>query len=440
MEKLVLGLMFFVFIFSGCSNDSMFLESKDTYEIKKDIEYESVVEKIIDFSKTHSDSPNITVRSSDLGDNMVILNSKKKTYSFDLDSIIQNSKRNNEIKLRTSQLEDESEISVYTIEFKKNGTKGFAIATSDERIKGGVYAYTPYGELSDTTYNLGLKWTLHQIERICELELIHYYSNDKEASTIKRAAAVSSERLLIEPLTGLTWNQTAPYNNYVPLNCSNLYWTYNGKAYAGCTAISCAQVIAYLSPFAIRDQYELEYIKSRRYLTGDPDYPSVTDANKVARFISYVGDVVGMDYKCSGSSAAIKNIIPKLQEWEIRSEHRKDENVDLSRLAYNLSLGYPHITSGIDKSTKSGHSWIWEGIDCYVTGLDFLNGKYNIASSPSVQLYCNWGWGGSSNGWYANFEEPIDDITGKRISWYVDDNCQLYIYNMRKGGGRPPRQ
>jgi len=111
----------------------------------------------------------------------------------------------------------------------------------------------------------------------------------------------------------------------------------------------------------------------------------------------------------------------EFSSWGINHSY-VDGNVDLGRVAYNMWNGFPHITSGVKKNAKVGHAWIWEGIRCNVSSINHSNGKIQISGSPL--LYCNWGWGGSSNGWFANYEDAV--VNGE-IRRYIDDNRQIYI-------------
>lgn len=100
--------------------------------------------------------------------------------------------------------------------------------------------------------------------------------------------------------------------------------------------------------------------------------------------------------------------------------------VDIRDLAYNLYLGYPHLTSGFTKNPREGHAWIWEGIDCYYTSIVPSDNKVYLAANSQVMVYCNWGWGiGEDNGWYAqaNMEKPL-----RMTKPFLDDNDQIYIW------------
>ena len=93
--------------------------------------------------------------------------------------------------------------------------------------------------------------------------------------------------------------------------------------------------------------------------------------------------------------------------------YSKDVNVNINTLFNNIKRGNPHITSGFrNKPKRLGHCWIWDGIKGYLNGSSFT----------VESIHCNWGWGGNSDGWFVNYEQPYPDMES-----YYDDNNQLYI-------------
>ena len=228
--------------------------------------------------------------------------------------------------------------------------------------------------------------------------------------------------LVVEPLTGLNWDQTYPYNKYVSCKCDNIHPSYNGLAPAGCTPVAIAQAVAYLCPPAIASKYDLPLLRTIPYITPWSPYDL---QNKVAKFIQEgVADLVNIRYSCKGSGAKIKYIRDDFEDWGIEYDYADDRNVDCGKVAYNLMRDYPHITCGFSKRPRKGHTWIFEGVDCYYTKIGI--GKLIIADNSRFMLYCNWGWGGTSNMWYVRFESPMQEDGTSPIT-YLDDNCQLYI-------------
>lgn len=361
------------------------------------------IQLIKDFGKTHS-CPTLTKSTS--SSDLIIKDVRSKVYYFEVeDSIVNRSPR----LQRLSSNSDSLSVTLYTVEFEKNGNSGFAIASGDERISN-VYAYTENGQLSDTLYNVGLKYTLANIENVCKDELIRYYNQPKKTAT--------ATPLLVQPFTNLEWNQTAPYNQLAKV-CSSAGWAYAGRCPAGCTTIAVAQAVAWLLPPKVTGFYLESLRKIKSYPLGATTGDWVSN---MANYIRYIGNCVNIEYSCEGSGALIKDIRDEFDTWGIHYSYAEDKNVDLDMLAYNLVKELPHITSGFTKKPRKGHSWIWEGIDCKLTGTTDGHSRLYLDYSVTPKLYCNWGWGGSSNGWYVSYEQPEGHDKP-----YLDDNCQLYI-------------
>lgn len=397
MIKIKYFLPFLLGIFACSNSDEVSMDSK----FQTSNEYDATLKLVQNFGETHNCT---SLTKSTKSDDFVIKNVRSKVYQFGIeDSIIENS------KFSRSNLSELSKVTLYTIEFKKNGNNGFTIASGDERINN-VYAYTENGQLSDTLYNIGLRYTLSNIEYACKNDLINYYKQPTTKAT--------PSRILVQPFTNLEWNQTAPYNQFAKV-CSSAGWSYAGRCPAGCTTIAVAQSVAWLLPPKVTGYYLESLRKIKSYPLGATTGNWVSN---MANYIRYIGNCVNIDYSCGGSGAEIKDIRDEFNTWGIYYFYAEDKNVDLDRLAYNLVKKLPHITSGFTKNPREGHAWIWEGIDAMLKGTTDGHSRLYLDYSVTPKLYCNWGWGGSSNGWYVSYEQP--DTYDRP---FLDDNCQIYI-------------
>jgi hypothetical protein len=350
-----------------------------------------IIRLLEEFKESHSIP--LTKTSSFLEFNIV--NIETETYTCDVADQLEDSPVLD--ALESDETPDLFEVEIHTVEFENGGNKGFAIVSDDERINR-VYAYTESGET------------------VCEQDLLHFYNNEK-ASTKGGFAS----RLLVQPITGLLWNKCAPYNQLVPA-CSGVGAIYAGHAPAGCTPVAIAQAVAYLCPPSLSSSNINSLRNVGSYTDGTTEEAWV---NNMASWVRYIGTCVGVNYGCSGSGAWISNITDEFNTWGINYSIGIDVNVNIQSMAYNLYKGYPHITTGFTKNPREGHTWLWEGIDCYQTEISSSTKKVTIVPNTMVTVYCNWGWGrNSSSGWYAqaNMEHPSD----KPLS-FLDDNEQLYI-------------
>lgn len=100
---------------------------------------------------------------------LIIKSSSVQTYSYKLKESTQTR------SVSGTEIPDSASVNIYTFVFEKDGNQGFAIASGDERISR-VYAYTENGQLSDTTYIIGLAYTLSRFPSLYEEELNNYYA------------------------------------------------------------------------------------------------------------------------------------------------------------------------------------------------------------------------------------------------------------------------
>lgn len=389
----------FLILFWGtlsCSN----VDQMDSQSSVPD-EQNSLINLIKEFDTNHYG----VVSKSSTTSELTIKNVETKTYTFNIKDETSNLLKSNSYNAKSLE---SATVVVSTVEFEKNGKSGFSIASDDERINK-VYAYSEYGQLSDTVYNIPLKDYLSKIEQACKKDLINYYQDKNTKATVYH--------LIVNPITNLEWDQTAPYNLLCP-TCSSISWEYAGRCPAGCTPVAAAQVIAYLCPPSL-SSYNISSLRAIK------SYPLGTTTgswtSNMSVFIRYIGTCLSAKYACDGTGANYSEIGEEFDRWGILHKYYEDKNIDLNWLAYNLYSKRPHLTSGFTKKPRSGHSWVWEGIDCYHSGISSQYQRVYIEPGRTVMLYCNWGWGGRSNGWYVDYETPTGQGT------YLDDNIQLYI-------------
>ena len=440
MKKIVYLLIACSLTTISCNKDndvaSVNMEVKSNEREVKSNEYDIALDLVKNFTNREHKVSTYS-KKRDLS-NITVLNVKENTFTYNVDEILVGKVLTEEQRTSVEKTRNEkntTDVTLFTIEFEKNGSKGFAITSGDERITN-VYAYTEEGSLADTSYILGLRAAIYDIQGAVRADLDSYYENGEnirmrndiqlietnksgKVNTRHTTYPVQSGRLYAGPITKLKWNQNSPYNKYAP-SCTAMHWTYEGKAPSGCVGIACAQVIAFLCPPAISGNYYLNSLREQyTFIEGTTNQ---SWADNLGGFIRNVATMVNTQYGCDGSSAKIKNIRDEFSSWGVYHTY-VDGNLDLAKMAYNFMNGYPHITEGVNKGTNKGHAWVWEGIDCQVSYIDY-NAK-KIVISGSALVYCNWGWGGTCNGWFANYEDvTLPDGTYKR---YIEDNEQIYI-------------
>ena len=222
---------------------------------------------------------------------------------------------------------------------------------------------------------------------------------------------------LVGPLVQTKWDQGAPYNMYVP----------NGWP-TGCVATAMAQLMKYWE-WPVQGTGEHSYQWGGQTLTanfGETTYDwanminvynsgSVTPENKeaVAVLMSHCGISVDMMYAPDGSGAfspdvpiAINNYFSYSDQatYIAKAGYTYDEWVAL--LKSNLDQHIPLYYSG--QGEDGGHAFICHGYDN--DGL----------------FYFNWGWGGSSDGWFLIDGDKFEFNSSQGI---VYDFIPDYVYN-----------
>ncbi len=390
-----------VLMIVSCANEEEIFKPQ-LPELKND---NIAIELVKTFAESHKGNQ-IETRSSEQSE-LIITDIESKTLNFDISEEVGNKNLKSNLKTVSVKLK--------TVKFKQKDKKGFSVVSDDNRINK-VYAYSENGSLSDTTFNIGLKIALEKIEKVCELDLIEHYKNE---GTMKTRAASPTYRLFVNNIIPTRWNQTAPYNlNAIPASSCSRYeeWKYAGRAAAGCAPVAIAQAVAYLCPPALSTTYNLPLLRQTTFNEGITSGTGVSD---VAAFVRYIGSCLNASYGCSTSSMT-KDIRDDFTRWGISYHFDTNENVNLGRTAKYLTHGLPTITRGSRKHPVEGHAWLWTGIDCQYTGIK-SDGDYLVVAN-TVLLWCNWGWGGSSDGWFIEFEKPDPSKEP-----YMDNNNQLYI-------------
>ena len=364
-------------------------------------------------------------------------------------------------------------IPVYELTLQNDdSTEGFAVVVGEESLQE-VIAYVPKGAISDTTFNAGLAFWFREMYALgretqsgAETRSIYqfqdgyaaanntYWTKVADTDTYLREMT-ADERLqwwnqysygstmlskMVVPRIKSTWSQETPYNNRVP----EMYRNSSGvmvKCRIGCGPVAIGQVIA-----------SYKYRNSSNYdwtlLTTNPTIAANTSAaTEVANFlwdVSEVSETVRLrhpngDYMGSASTYN-HDIGPTLEQFGYRAmEFDYTSNILDGRIETNIEWSSTSVlVRGADVNDVNnpvGHLWIVDGV------LRLMRFKDYPVTSPSYQIwrcrelltmyYCNWGWGGLSDGWYYNYnpkQAPAYTGTGEyhyylnldKLYWLVE--------------------
>ena len=250
-----------------------------------------------------------------------------------------------------------------------------------------------------------------------------YLSDDFSAEPTRSTA--------VEPLLTTKWNQDFFFNTYCP-------WDMRGPdqhVYTGCVATAMAQVMNYhghpttgmLGTSYIPEPYGrlTVYFRDHHYnYDANPNRPTGY-SNEMAKLIYHCGVSVQMGYTPFGSGAhsvtateALTRYFKYDSAWlchhalfDGMEEWHEALKVDLNRrcpLYYSADNG------------RDGHAFVVDGYD--------EEGKFHI----------NWGWGGSSDGYYEVVLNATDDNSlnpGHNMEYILNSECVRLAYPITDAPG-----
>jgi len=282
----------------------------------------------------------------------------------------------------------------YYYVFNADNNQGFVVVSGDDRTDL-VLGYADEGAISSDNLPENMQvWLNGYVEQI---KWMNEHPNEASAAVAQARVSAHNVKTPIAPLLTCNWNQGAPYNLLCPEYSSG------NRSVTGCVATAMAQVMYYHKkplttkaaiPGYTTDSYGLHVaalpITSFDWAHMKDNYTSSTnlsDASNlaVAKLMQYAGAVMEMDY--GPSSGAVTSWAPERMityfgfdkdcKWANRNDY---DYADWVNLVYDeLSRG-PVLYSG--QSAGGGHAFVCDG---------YAEGDY---------FHINWGWGGSSNGYF----------------------------------------
>ena len=304
--------------------------------------------------------------------------------------------------------------------FNFNG--GFVVVAADD-VYSPILGYSDHGNFDYETAPDGLLFMLGELSRDIE----NVVNNGQKASSevvcqwknLEAYGVLHPDRgaPVVGPLVQQRWDQGAPFNMYVPTGCPT-----------GCVATAMAQLMKYWE-WPVTGTGEHSYISigygEQSANFGETTYQwdnmidyygvSATQEQKeaVAVLMRHCGVAVDMQYAPDGSGAMSYDVpiaintyfsYSEYSEYITKSGHTYDEWIAL--LKSNIDQNIPLYYSGY--SSDGGHAFICDGYD-----VDDL-------------FYFNWGWGGSSNGYFLIDGVDFEYSGGQAI---VYDFVPNYVYD-----------
>ena len=267
---------------------------------------------------------------------------------------------------------------------------------------------------------------------------IRYAENAKLAPTKKAAAQwahyLSEDFVPAVPkgninnyLLTTRWNQNKYYNTYCPWDAaSGAYYDY--RVPNGCVALACAQIMNYHhypksgvgGSSYIPHGYPRQTVYFYQHIYHwDAMYDEPTSyANEIAKLAYHIGVAIQMNYTPDGSGANTENAKRKFHEvfqydpcitiYYRGSYLDSAVAIYIDRLKEEIDNKRPVYYSGCTETFSSCHAYVLDGYD------------------EDDLFHLNFGWGGSSNAFYA-----IDNFTAGWQHWDYSSEAIMDIYPSR---------
>lgn len=283
------------------------------------------------------------------------------------------------------------------------GNTGFVIVSSDNRFRP-IVGYSDEGIFDAENPSPEAMYYLGQIieARSGSKAVLPDNAAEEWRSVMTTGKLLSRNRGGgVDYLCPTRWNQNSPYNLYAP-EASN---GPGGRCYAGCVATAMSQVMKYWDHPAQgtgSHSYWSEYGQlSANFGNTTYDWDNMpntlggasqTEIEAVALLMYHCAVAVDMMFSPNGSGAYSWDVPDAIKQYFSYSSHasiKSRDNYSLvnwqNMLKESFDLGWPVYYSGY--SNSGGHAFVCDGYD------------------DSDLFHFNWGWGGSSDGWFV-----IDEI------------------------------
>ena len=308
----------------------------------------------------------------------------------------------NDLQLVYTGMSARGETSFYVFNF---GNTGFVILSADDNYRP-IVGYSDEGIFETENMSPEAAYYLNSIAEgrsqahrtVQSAEVAVEWEMLKESGKLPSRNRGKKAIYLVET----RWNQSDPYNYF----CPHASGGPGGKAYAGCVATAMSQVMKYWD-HPLKGSGSHSYNYEGQTLTanfGETTYDwdnmplTVTNSSPqeqidaVAYFMYHCGVAVDMMYSASGSGAYSEDVpdaVLMYFGYSNKARLRARDSYSLEEwqamLKDTFDQGWPVYYSG--NSSSAGHAFVCDGYD------------------DNDLFHFNWGWGGSSNGWFV-----VDEI------------------------------
>ena len=309
--------------------------------------------------------------------------------------------RSNELQLVYTGLSNRNEACFYAFNV---GEDGFVIVSADDRFRP-IVGYSDEGPFATENPSPELMFYLDKIiEARTSSDVILFDNAEQEWQSVASTGRMLSRNggRGVDYICTTTWNQDSPYNYYAPEAGSGP----GGRCYAGCVATAMSQVMKHWDHPAKGTGSHSYYCQgygsqSANFGATTYDWEHMPDKlqgstqqeiEAVALLMYHCAVAVDMQFSPSGSGANSWDVPDAIERYFSYSSHASLKMRDQysltnwqNMLKESFDIGWPVYYSGF--SNSGGHAFVCDGYD------------------DSDLFHFNWGWGGSSDGWFV-----IDEI------------------------------
>lgn len=296
---------------------------------------------------------------------------------------------------------DISDTLAYVFNFEDS--LGFVIISNDKRIESPLLAFTENGSLvNGETDNPGLDLFLKRLEGYVLESIAKSDKTDGQSTmaVVRKPPYSGPLDTIVRPLVSVKWGQEEPFwLKLITTQCIDGYYV------TGCAATAIAQIMSYWKyPTTIGSStYNWTRLNRYKHKSDFETYPEDSLAQRiekkfaraeVANLFEQVGAGVKMNYGCKDSDGS-GTTAPYILAFLASKGFTLSGNLIDYDFAFVRSFLQAHrllIAIGCIPTTAKGkkcHSWVIDGL---AKGSDNSN----------FYIHNNWGWNGSSNGYFLN--------------------------------------
>lgn len=299
---------------------------------------------------------------------------------------------------------------------------GFVVLSADDRAVP-ILAYSRDASLSLADLPPAVEWILEEYQNgMATLRQSSKAQRDPSWDTLQRDDFSQYELdRNVAPMITSSWHQGYPYNYACPASGTGP----GGHTPSGCVALAMAQVMRYWGhPTTGQGSHSytlpgIGYVYANfggtTYNWGNMPNTVYSVNSDIATLIYHCGVAVNTVYAPDGSGAYLMHAVNALESSfryhpsaEYLAASTFGSTVWAGKLRTDLNAGRPILYRG--QSANGAHAWIIDGYQ------------------SNTHFHCNWGWGGSANGYFY-----LNDLSPDTYNFTQMQEAILGLYPIYQG-------